>query len=415
MLGKGAILTVFGFILAFSAYQVRMSSNVLRTSDNFNESYVETLMHETALSAMNLAVNKVWDKDVKSDTFLVVANHCSAGVQISQKGADTIKIKIRTWGFLYDEELEKTTRRTDSISAFFAYNMPISKYFWFTQDEKGVFWITGDTVWGPVHTNKTIKTSGSPVFYGKVTAFYGIEPDPSKPKNKALYYGGYEVGIENEIPTDMSHLINAAKIGNGGSFTTKNTICYYEDKVSFEFLSNGYVIRSVASGPPDTVKVTDIAPTGVIYCTDEVRVKGTFNGQVTIYNEKPMWIDDDLVYADNPLTNPNSNDILGLVSKDFIYVTDNAPNNNDVHIQAAMLSLEKSFKAENYNSRPKAGTLNLTGSVAQFHRGPVGTFSGPGVLHTGFSKRYRFDPRLSLISPPHFPYIKSMRLVAWWE
>jgi hypothetical protein len=413
MFGKGAILTVFGFILAFSAYQVRMSSNVLRTSDNFNENYIETLIHETGLSAMNLAVNKVWDQNVKSDTFMVVANRCSSHTQISQKGADTVKIKVKTWSYVYDNELDNSVRRADSVLAYFSYNMPLSKYFWFTEDEKGVFWITGDTVWGPVHTNKTIKTKGSPVFYGKVTAFMGIDPNPMKASNKAEYLGGWEVGMYNEIPTDMTPLLNAATLGNGGA--PVNTKCIYDKEVTFDFQSDGTVIRTVTGDPPDTMKVTDITPTGVIYSTADVRVKGTFNGQATIYSNNQIWIDDDLVYADNPHTNPNSDDVLGLVARNNIYLTDNTANNSDVHIQAALMSIERSFTAQNYNSRPISGVIYLTGSVCQFHRGPVGTFAGAGVIHSGFLKRYYFDPRFSVMSPPQFPYLKSLRLVAWWE
>ena len=53
MIGKGALLVVFAFILAFSTFQVKMSENVLATSDNFVNNYMETLIHETSLSAMN--------------------------------------------------------------------------------------------------------------------------------------------------------------------------------------------------------------------------------------------------------------------------------------------------------------------------------------------------------------------------
>jgi len=413
MLGKGAILTVFGFILAFSMYQIRMSRNVMATADNFNTEYVETMIHETALSAMNFAINKVWQTKDTSDSFLFRANSCSSKVDIFTVGTDTTQIRVRTWGYLFDTELQDFRKEERDMSAYFSYNMPISKYFWFTDDEKGVFWITGDTVWGPMHTNKTIKTDGNPVFYGKVTANMGFSPDPTSAKNKADYFGGWETGIYNEIPTDMTPLVNAATIGNGGA--APNTKCIYNTEVTLDFQADGSIIRTVSGSPTDTVTLASIAPTGVIISSADVRVKGTFNGDATIYTQSNIWIDDDLVYADNPMINPHSDDLLGLVAKDYIYVTDNAANNSDVNVQAAMMSIERSFKAENYNSRPLAGVLNLTGSVCQYHRGPVGTFSFGVGIKTGFSKRYRFDPRFSFASPKNFPYLKSLRLVAWWE
>ena len=205
-------------------YQLKMSHNVLATSDNFVNNYMETLLHETALSAMNLAINKVWDQDVKNDTFMVRANHCSSRVEIRQPGSDTVRVKVKTWGRGYDTEQQLFVEKSDSISAYFAYNLALSKFFWFTELEGNVYWITGDTVYGPVHTNSVIKTWGSPVFYGKVTAKAGITPNPLHKSNQAKFYGGWEIGVENEIPTDMSHIVNAAVAGNGGA--APNTKCH---------------------------------------------------------------------------------------------------------------------------------------------------------------------------------------------
>ncbi len=410
MLGKGALLTIFGFILAFSSYQVRLSNNVLAASDNFNDQFVSTMIHQTTLSSMNLAVNKVWAQNVDSDTFMVLANHCSCRAEISQVGQDTVKVKVKSWGNIYDEEYDAIVTRSDSVTAFFSNNMPISKYFWFTDEEQGVYWITGDSVWGPVHTNGVINTSGSPVFFGKVTAHLGISPDPLS--SSAHFYGGWEIGILNNIPTDMSYIINAANAGNGAA--PMNTKCNYDTPVSFDFQADGSVIRTVQGNPPDTVLTSSIAPTEAIYSTADITVKGTFNGQLTIYSATNIWIDDDLVYADDPLSNPNSDDILGLVANNNIYVTENATNNNDIHIQACIMAKDGSFTAQNYDTRPVSGTLYMTGSIVQNKRGPVGTFSGGGII-SGFYKRYRFDSRLSVQSPPNYPYIKSLSLVSWWE
>ena len=414
MLGKGAIIVVCGFILAFSTFQIKMSSNVLATSDNFANNFMESLIHETALSAMNMAVNKVWDQDVTADTFSLRQNHCKANVEIGQSGTDTVRVKVVTWGQAYDPELQNFVNKADSISAYFAFSTPVSKYFWFTNNEGNVYWATGDTVYGPMHTNTVIKTSGSPVFYGKVTSKAGITPSPTSKKNKAKYYGGWEIGIENEVPTDLSYIQNAATAGNGGAAV--NTKCLYDKKVTFDFQADGSVIRTVQGDPPDTVLVADIAPTGAIWSTEEVRVEGVFNGAMTIYSDDDIFIDDDLVYADDPLINEHSNDILGLVAKNDVLITDNAANNSDCNVQACVMAVKGSWGAENYASRPVAGVLKFTGSICQDNRGPVGTFTPGKGIKSGFSKRYYYDPRLGTMSPPNFPYLKdAMRLIAWWE
>jgi hypothetical protein len=410
MLGKGALLIVFGFVLAFSSLQVRMSRNVLATSDNFNSNYMAVLIHQTSLSVMNLAVNKVWDQHINSDLFWVVANTCSARGEISPAGVDTVRVKVKSWAYLFDQELNNNKLFADSIIAYFANNMPISKYFWFTENENGVYWITGDSIWGPVHTNGVLKTSGSPVFFDKVTAQLGMSPCP--PDGSAQFLGGWEIGLANDIPTDMTFLINAANTANAAA--PINSKCLYNLPVTFDFQADGSVIRTVQGNPTDTVMVADIAPNGAIYSTAEVRVKGTFHGETTILTTSTIWIDDDLVYADNPLTNPNSTDLLGLVAKNNIYITENTVNNCDVHIQACVMSIDGSFTAQNYSTRPVSGLLYMTGSIVQKYRGPVGTFNSGGIM-TGFSKRYRFDSRLSKISPPNYPFLKSLSLVSWWE
>jgi len=273
---------------------------------------MRTTVHENALTAMNIGVNKVWDQDVTSDTFNIVANGCTSIVQIYEFSLDTVLLKVKSWDYVFMDEYyhdhQQPFKLEDSVFAYFSYNMPVSRYFWFTQEEGNVYWISADTVWGPVHTNSVIKTSGSPVFYGKVTAYRGISPNPTHPSNHAKYYGGWEIGTRVDMPTDMSHIVNAATAGNGGA--PINTLCIYNQNTTFNFQADGSVIRTVGSNPSDTVSVATIAPTGVIYSSKDVRVKGTINGQLTIYSEDDIWIDDDIVYANDPITDHGSDDIL---------------------------------------------------------------------------------------------------------
>jgi hypothetical protein len=415
MLGKGAILTVFGFILIFSMYQVRMSRNVLATSDNFNAQYMETLVHETANGAMNAAINKVWDKGVTLDSFMVRNYSCSSQVKIYPVGADTTKIAVTTWGYIYNPEAGIMEKEEQSMSTFFSRGISLlTDYFYFTNDMQGLYWVTGCTLWGPFHTNTTVKTLGSPVFYGKVTAKKGIKPDPAKPGNKAQYHDGWEIGVDMTIPTDMSHIINAANTGNGGA--PKNTKCIYDKKVSFEFLANGDVIRDVG-GNIDTVALADIAPTGAIHCKEDVRVKGELNGAVTIYTEKNIWIDDNVTYANNPLDDINSDDILGLVSKKYTYITDNAANNDGlVQIFANIVTIDGKFMAEHYNKRP-VSVEYYVGSQAQDKCGAHGVCNWKGEVIKGFEGRLKYDPRLAagLIYPPNYPGIPKLSLASWWE
>lgn len=416
MFGKGTLIVVFGFILSFSIYQLNLNKAVLSATDTFNYYYMSTIVHEEALNAMNFGINKIWDQEVTNDNFTIIANGCTSNVSIYETCLDTVLLKVYTWtyGFVQDyyDRFHQSFKYEDSVFAFFSYRMPVSRYFWFTNDEGSVYWVTGDSVWGPTHTNSVLRTYGRPVFYSKVTAYQGISPNPVSRFNYARYYGGWEIGVRVEIPTDMSHLIEAATTGNGPA--PVNTKSLYDIQTTFEFQYDGTVVRTVGADPPDTLFVSDIAPTGVIYSTADVRVKGVLDGQLTIYSEGDVWIDDDIVYASDPISNPASDDFLGLVSADDIFVTDNVPNNNDVNIQACMMSIDGSFLAQNYQTRPVAGDLIVVGSIVQKDRGPVGTFGWWGTT-SGFNKRYKFDARCASQSPPSYPFVRALSLVSWWE
>ncbi|GEM_PF-486412 len=472
MIGKSALLVILGFISAFTVYQLKLVQTAVNATDNFNREYLNTLVHESALSAMNIGITEVWEKQVNDSSFSFVINNCSTDVVISPVGIDTVKLKVKAWRYAFNEEIFRKTQKKDkirdSVVAYFVYNTPASRFFWFTNEEGFIYWITGDSVWGPVHTNSVLRTSGAPVFYGKVTAKLGISPLPDFWWNQAKFYGGWEIGVENQIPTDLSPLYNAALAGNNGA--PANTKSIYNSVTSFEFLSDGNVIRTVSNNPPDTVSLSEIAPTGVIYSTDDIHVKGHLNGVITLCTEQDIWIDDDIVYStsngsdedededhheddddDSPEDNAhpdddehhdedehqdddehqdedehheddeedsgsNSSSILGLVAKNNVIVTDNAANNDNVEIHAAIMAINGSFYAEHYNTRPVAGELKVVGSMVQNIRGPIGTFSWwNNQILSGFSKNYRFDTRFSAISPPKYPYVRQLRLDAWWE
>ncbi len=418
MFGKGAIIAVIGFAIAFSVYQTKMSRTVVSAIDSFNQQYENTRLNHAKLSAMNIGINKAWSEDWLNGNFDLVIQECSTHVAISQVGLDTVKLKVNAWTYAFDEEQfamnQNSLRMADSVTAFFQYRSPVSKFFWYTINEGNVYWTTEDTVWGPLHTNGLLRVSGSPTFYGKVTAKLGITPSPTSPESQANYFGGWEIGVQNDVQTDMMPLIAAANAGNGAA--AMNTKSLYDTKVTFNFQADGSVIRTVQGNPPDTLLVSDLAPTGAIYSTETVKVKGVFDGNVTIYSEKNIVILNDIVYADNPLLNPNSDDLLGLVAKKNVVVRDNAANNNDVNIQASIMAVNGSFKAQNYQTRPIAGKLTLLGSVFQKNRGAIATFNwGSNSIRSGFAKNYRFDDRLSSLTPPYFPYVRNLQLLAWWE
>ena len=88
----------------------------------------------------------------------------------------------------------------------------------------------------------------------------------------------------------------------------------------------------------------------------------------------------------------------------------------DPKIQAAILSVNHSFRVQNFRIGAPVGTLSLTGALGQRYRGAVGTFSG-STIESGYAKDYRYDRRLKYLAPPKFldPVASAWAIAVWKE
>jgi hypothetical protein len=164
---------------------------------------------------------------------------------------------------------------------------------------------------------------------------------------------------------------------------------------------------------------------GVIYVNGTVAISGVLRGRITLYATGSVVVIDDFRYATDP-SSPNfrCNDILGVISGHDIVLADNGINTppnvgsstyknmddtKDLYIQAVLMALNTSFRAENYSSGPsdvngcgtspaQRGCLYLTGGLIQDSRGPVGLTNG-----VGYVKRYSYDRCANYNPPPYFP------------
>jgi hypothetical protein len=161
---------------------------------------------------------------------------------------------------------------------------------------------------------------------------------------------------------------------------------------------------------------------GVIYVSGTVALSGVIRGRVTLYSKASIVLLRDLRYANDPGLGV-CKDMLGLISDNDVVVADNAMNTPqdlgwgplqlddtpDMYIHAVIMTLNTSFRAENYanaptnatgcNGKPNGrGCLYLTGGLIQKARGPVGTSNGSGYI-----KRYSYDHCAVVNPPPYFP------------
>jgi hypothetical protein len=302
-----------------------------------------------------------------------------------------------------------------------------SRYAYFTNVEGDIWFQTGDTLRGPAHTNQYFRMQGRPTFFGKVTSHQVYNStNPYRKYDSAtspVFLGGTEwkvptLAVPTEIPDD---LINASK--DEGVFIKGYTHVY------MKFVSDGTVLvaRTNSSTPPASGAYTSqnmLTTNGVIYVENTtssrptVYVEGTSKGPLTVASSGSIKVTGNLLCSDNPLTNPDSDDIIGLAAAKNIIVTNSVKDANRT-IQASIMTMNSTassttnFYAEKYNEI-RFGRLSLHGALVQQARGAVGQLGTP-TTRLGYLKDYRWDPRLQRIAPPHFPMLFVLRKISWWD
>jgi len=399
MVGKATLFIVAGFSLIFLIVEYNMGNVSTRAVSNFADYYLNNFAHEAAVSGANFAANEIFFDASWHKGFTTDINGATVDVTVKVDAAK----KTRTITAVAEYQgIEDTVEVVLCPSKF-------SKFAYYSESEgSGIWWMDKDTVFGPFHTQDKLRISGKPTFYGKVSTLKGIEKKDKS--SSANFYGGYESGVDLPIPTDGVASVKTEADKGGLTIDKKDT-------VYVTFQSDSIKIKYTFKGLETSYLASSFSPNGVIFIKDAkaVRLKGTVKGEYTLASDKgDIYLDDNIVYNTDPRTNPNSTDVLGIVAKNDVIVTENAANNNNININASIYCEAGSFGAENYSKRPVSGIINLLGGIIQKERGAVGTFSGSKVT-AGFSKNYRYDERLLVTYPPAYPGTGGYEIVSWYE
>ena len=390
--GKAALIVVFTISLLFSAYRLKTGSTSSKAAENLSNYYSKTVAHQISISGLNIAAAKLYEDYTWRGPMVNVPFRGGNFSLAFQTSGDTLMVLSAT----------KYYDINDTVAAFFESSNPYLKYTFFSGKENGVNWAPNDTIWGPVHTNTTLnhQNDESIVFYGKATAGKGISAPPKNAKTQFL--GGYEVGVYVPEVTGMNDLINQAA-WNGYSFP------FSPDTMKVELNNDGTVdIYQNSVRIKDNVNFSALAPNGAIYSPGPVVIFGpgkvnTPARGISIASGDNVILRTQVSYADDPVTNPNSDDILALIAMNDI-IFDNSTI-TDWYVQTVLMAINGSLTATNMN---KAGHLDYLGSVYQSERGNAKMFQS-------FQKNYRHDERLNYIKPPFYPGAANLRLLAWWE
>lgn len=414
-MGRPLLFLVSGMFIIFGIYQAAISSRMTMLPDRTYSYHAELQAANAANSAMDYAYRELvkdqeWDAGYSSD------NHLGAEVNLAvytQNTPDKPDNNITGWDeftlLLYSEAIYDDMLATTEV---FLRKDSFSKFSYFTNFEpSNIYFIWSDELSGPVHTNGRINIAGDPTFYGMVTSpemWHGHSGFDNEPN----FFGGSDFNAPERQPPSSFELNNLTNSAASGGIQ-------FENEVVIEFSSGEEltVIENLDGNWDETAEYTlDLSLyNGIISSSEPISLKGTIEGSYTVHSEQDITITGDLQYNTNPIDDPSSTDLLGIVGEKNVIIADDAHQDNgssDLTIHASIMALDKSFSAENYNSGGARGDLNLLGGIIQEERGPMGTFSG-GSIQSGFNKQYVYDERLMELVPPEFPRESIFSLVHW--
>lgn len=415
--GKVSLILVMSFSILFALFGRNILNSSIMVTENFSEYYSNAKAHSIAISGANMAINKLFlDKNWMTGFSNLPFSNGILNVDIDTIGYDSRKItsvgefngKIKTVEIVLEPE-----------------NFSIFGNFYNIFDN--VWAATGDTFQGRFHANDWINCYGDPVFMGPATTSKGVKlyDKYSNPE----FFGGTKVVDPIPLEFDTS-IIRIAAYENGKVFrdTTNTGKATYVD---LNFLANGNVAYKMKIGTgawttTATVPLTTLAPNGVIYVEKgNIILQGTLNGRTTLVASQKgtdatlgqIQIANSITYADNPLTNPDCDDMLGMVAENKVRVLfDNS--RGDITINGSIFSQKDGLVIDNYSSYTSAYKMNLIGGVIGQKVQPTATYSligGKYVPVNGYSYVHKFDTRFIKVRPPYFPGTKYYRVVSWYE
>jgi hypothetical protein len=364
-----------------------------------------------------------------------------------------------------------TTRKIKAVITMRSF----TQYVYFTNfenminDSTPIWFMTNESIHGPLHSNDYLHIYGDPYFYGLVTTNksslvykdgwtdrYVTPPPTSRYGNNPRFYdeSGNLDANSPKVNADFIQIPatnDSLKIWASSAYNNGTNYCYY-GRTKIKLLSSGQI--EVTNNNPANTGITgtvSIPSSGVIYVdgittppktspTDsekygginhnngDVFVRGTLNGRLTIAAKNNIFIFGPTTY--NNIT-ASSTDMLGLIADNSVlvlhkwsgsmvggdidihadspYWTDVVLNN--LEIRAAILTVNNSFGYEQFSSGDDRQNLYVTGSIAQKYRGAVGQGSA------GYNKQYNYDTRMRYKQPPHFlaPANSGYQVVSWEE
>jgi len=429
--GKATILLVIGFALIFLTFQYNFGSLTNRSVDNSITYFDKTLAYNIAVSGANMALNEIFmDPTWTAGYSNVSFNGGELDVAVTFNGGE---LEVASLGEFGNETAPVVVVLQGSSYA---------KYAWYAGNMSSKVFVTGDTVWGPLHTQSQLNIGGDPVFWGKVTALKGMNPSPKNLAKKGYdpeFYGGYESGVDVSIPVNYQFDTQKAAaidgLAKGGSSYFSNTDLW------LTFNANGTVTYRTGTGSdsstysaPTTESLSTFAPNNLIYVGyGNIYASGVVNGQITMVAGESsglghgnVYLVDNLTYTSDPMVwnstdqvyeeNKSCTDMLGILASNNVRIANTKANVNDkdIELHAAIFAAQGGFEMED-KTIPPSGTLRLLGSAVAAKEEEIAIANSTGAIEHGYSRHVVYDERMLTSVPPYFPTTNQFEIVSWYE
>jgi len=445
-MGRSSIIYVIGLTLIVGLMLNNITHNSVSSMDTFTTYYGATRVHNIAVTGANVGTQLLLDYAVYPANFGVdfFGGHDSIIYFANTPQTDWVTLRsVSETEQVITSDMEPALIGLpfrDTVEGVFKH-VTFAKFSWFTEAEKNGYrsptgaagpytgvndWkITGDSIFGPAHTNGAFNIDGRPYFNQKATSALAPNKGPTYNPNCP----GFDYPVTKTRPSTanlQANLTAAATLGGGYFDETAGNhdvaLTFINDQVRVQIPPNGSLRDT-------TMAITALASNGVIVVQNaDVRIKGTYQGDITVAafggsgaatNKGNVWIDGDVVGKTDPQTNPASTDMMGIVAGRMAYITedDTRTPSSVLNIEAAVYCQNGELTAENFWNIPVSGRVNLFGGVTQATAGSLGLFNpGPPLTFlNGYSYDIHNDPRFETQQPPHFPTSSSYEMVSWWE
>lgn len=354
------------------------------------------------------------------DTYTNTINTSTGGFTYRIEKSDHRTCDIIATGYANDRQ--RTIKLTGVRAATYA------EFAFFAEDNKSIYFKSGEKFYGHIHTGTAPWFSGNPEFNDE----FSTKAKSYKGNiNNVTFRNGFNTDKEvaSISDVDFDGMKSFASSNNKGLALIGPTTIAFEN-------NNILVTNSDKNWNRKTINLSDLE---IIYIKkdtarnedgDLILEGGTLDGELSIVTEQDIYINNHLKYEMGDLTEEEflrkaeegsvqTTSKLGLISGDDVIITQNAPN--DIHIHASIMATGKmsadtgSFLVDIANNAGSRGAIHLIGGIIQDVRGAVGYFNAnTGITSAGYEKHYIFDRRFSTQPPPYFPAINSKLTYETW-